>query len=498
VRTAKFVAAVVLVGAAVLPVPAGAAGTRSVVATASAQAVRVTYTMPDYVAVATLFDGGGPVSEATGDSTGRAVTFASLPYPGETAVFFPGVMAAATGVQPPSGYPFYARADYPTTPKSEVFDPSGTYTLRAEADRGKADGSAAFQFIGESTDAVSRSAAGTHFTLDDRGNATVVAETENWGLSLGGGALTIASVRSRSTSTYTQGSDKPAVTRELLIDGARAFKQAVTIGPDGVHTAGQTAPAPFGAGTKSLNDALKQSGISVRTVSESGDGSGSADLLEITSHHPVPLPGNPQGTLTWRFGAVTTGINLGPASDSDADGDGAAPPGGSSTADGNAAAAGSGAGPAPDGSDGSGAGNGTAAGNGTGPAADGSAAGNGAGSAGDDGAGTGAERAPASASLYGAGASLSTSPSSGGGGSGPTSASNGAAERAALGSTGAGSTTAGVRRGGPQAVVLQRTFRVGGRLELLYGLLGLSALLLVLSPGVWRLTRLTTSKGAEQ
>ncbi|HKN90167.1 MAG TPA: hypothetical protein VJ622_07790, partial [Acidimicrobiia bacterium] len=62
------------------------------------------------------------------------------------------------------------------------------------------------------------------------------------------------------------------------------------------------------------NDALNQSGITVRTVS--GDGSGSADVLEITSHQPVPLPGNPKGTLVWRFGAVTTGINLGPPGDS--------------------------------------------------------------------------------------------------------------------------------------------------------------------------------------
>ena len=307
---------VAVAAAAVAPAPAGAADSRPLVATASAQAVRVTYTMPDSAAVATLFDGGGPVSEATGDSTGRAVTFASLPYPGETAVFFPGVTAGGTGVHPPVGYPFYARADYPTTPHAEVFDPSGTYDLRADVGRGRADGEAALQFIGEGADSVSRSSSATRFTLDDRGNATVVAETESWGISLGGGALTIASVRSRSTSIYIQGSDQPVVSRELVIDGARAFRQSVTIAPDGVHVDDKVARAPFADGSQSLNAALKQSGISVRTVSESGDPAGSTDLLEITSHHPVPLPGNPQGTLVWRFGAVTTAINLNPAGDS--------------------------------------------------------------------------------------------------------------------------------------------------------------------------------------
>ena len=313
-RTAKLVAAVAAVGAAVLPVPAGAAGIRPLAATASAQALRVTYTMPGSGAVGTLLDGGGPVSEATGDSNGRAVTFASLPYPGETALFLPGVLAAAAGLPAPAGYPFYARADYPTAPQSEVVDPSGTYVLRARADRGRADGEAAIQFIGEGADAVSRSSSATHFTLDDRGDATVVAETQTWGISLGGGALTIASVRSRSTSTYLQGNDRPVVSRELVIEGARALRQSVSIQPDGVHVDDKFAQGPFRDGSQLLNDALRQSGITVRTVS--GDGSGSADVLEITSHQPVPLPGNPKGTLVWRSGAVTTGINLGPPGDS--------------------------------------------------------------------------------------------------------------------------------------------------------------------------------------
>jgi hypothetical protein len=309
----------IAVGAAVLPVPAGATGTRPLVATASAQAVRLTYSMPGSLAQSPILDGGGPVSEATGDSTGRAVTFASLPFPGETAVFFPGVMAAATGVQPPTGYPFYARADYPTTPQSDVVDPSGTYVLRTRADRGRADGEAAVRLIDQGADSVSRSSAATHFTLDDRGNATVVAETESWGLSLGGGALTIASVRSWSTSTYLQGNDQPVVSRELVIEGAKAFEHSVSIGSDGVHVDNAYfARAPFVDGSQILNDSLKQAGISVRTMSGSADRSGSADLLEITSHHPVPVPGHPKGTLIWRFGGATTGIDLGPRGDSHA------------------------------------------------------------------------------------------------------------------------------------------------------------------------------------
>jgi hypothetical protein len=433
------------VGTGIWSEPAGAISTRPVVATASAQGIRATYTVPDYVAVATLFDGGGPVSEATGDSTGRAVTFASLPYPSETAVFFPGVMAAATGVQPPAGYPFYARADYPTTPKSEVVEPSGSYVLRAEADRGKANGLGTAQFIGEGADAVSRSAAETHVTIDDDGNVTVVAESANSGLSLGGGALTIASVRSRSTSTYQQGSDKPVVARELVIDGARAFKQSVTIGPDGVHADDETAPLPVGEGTKNLNEALKQSGITVRTVSGDTEAPGSADFLEVTSKHPVPVPGNPQGTFVWRLGAATTAISLGPASDAEiVDALPAAPADQPASAPADSAAppsVGSGeplVDPTPE-----------------------------------------ADMSISDPTLEGS--TSATTPAFSGGSAASTPAAA-PANGAAMGE---------IRTRAPRAVTLQpaRTFQVSGKLRLVYGLLGVSAGLLVLSPGVWRLAR---------
>jgi len=445
---------IVAAGTGLVPSPAGATGTRPVVATASAQGIRATYTVPGYVAVNTLFDGGGPVSEATGDSTGRSVTFASLPYPGETAVFFPGLVANAAHVQPPAGYPFYARADYPTTPKSEVVDPTGSYDLRAAADRGKANGSANAEFIGEGADAVSRSAAETHVAIDDAGNVTVAAESANWGLSLGGGALTIALVRSRSTSVYKQGADHPDVSRELVIEGARAFRQSVTIGPDGVHANDHEAPAPIGSGTKNLNDALKQSGLSVRTVS--GEGAGSADLLEVQSVHPVPVPGNPQGTFVYRFGAASTAISLGAASDSDVS-DGvpataSSEPVASSTAPPPSAAAGA-----------------------TGPVGPGATAAEASGTAPASGLADQSFAAPATPSYSDAPIESALPPPS------PAPAN--------------GFAGAAIAPKAPQAVVLQaaRTFKVGGRLRLVYALLGLSAGLLILSPGVWRLTR--TKKG---
>src|SRR2546423_1672263 len=78
---------------------------RSVVARASAQGVRAVYTIPDYVVVSQIFDGGGPVTQAEADSTGRATSFAALPYPGENAIAAPGVLSVAFGRSVPLAYP---------------------------------------------------------------------------------------------------------------------------------------------------------------------------------------------------------------------------------------------------------------------------------------------------------------------------------------------------------------------------------------------------------
>src|SRR2546421_316129 len=73
------------------------------IATAEANGGRVTYTIPGFLVIEDLVDGGGPVSQSVVDSLG-AVSFASLPYPGGTGVAYPGIVAIAAGTSPP-GYP---------------------------------------------------------------------------------------------------------------------------------------------------------------------------------------------------------------------------------------------------------------------------------------------------------------------------------------------------------------------------------------------------------
>ncbi|HKN90755.1 MAG TPA: hypothetical protein VJ622_10775 [Acidimicrobiia bacterium] len=281
---------------------------RSLVAVASASGMRVGYSVPDQFAVSQFVDGGGPVAQASLDSTGKAIGFGSLPYPGENAVAAPGVLTLATKVPVPS-YPFYAEASYPVTPSSEVKDPSGTYDLAAKAEQHKAEGRAALDF-GGSEKPVARVVSTASGSIDPAG-ASVTAVSVGEGFRFGDGLLTIASGTSRSVTTYTNGAAKPETKGELVIEGAKVGDQAVTIGPDGVHPAGQTVRSPGGA--DQLNQALAAAGITVRTLSlQTGDGGATAEALQVVVKHPIP-GSKVSGTFVYEFGGSTSSIAFGAA-----------------------------------------------------------------------------------------------------------------------------------------------------------------------------------------
>jgi hypothetical protein len=281
---------------------------RSLVGLASASGMRATYTVPDYVVVSEFFDGGGPVAQANVDTTGKATGFGSLPYPGENAIAAPGAATLATKVPVPP-YPFYAEANYPVTPSAEVKDPSGSYDLSAKADQQKAEGLAAMNFFGADKP-VSRIVSQASGSIDAAG-AKVTATAVNQGLSFGDGALRIASATSRSVTTYAAGAAKPETKSELLIEGATVGGQSVTIGPDGVHPFGQSFAFPGGA--DQLNQALRQAGITVRTLSlQNGPGGATSDAMQVTVKHPIP-GSKVMGTFVYEIGGSTSSIDFGAA-----------------------------------------------------------------------------------------------------------------------------------------------------------------------------------------
>jgi hypothetical protein len=307
--------AVVLVALAALSIsrPAGAAGPAggtTMLGTASAQGIRLTYSVPDFLVVSEVVDGGGPVAQSALETGVGSSSFASLPYPGENGIGGPPLILGLVGQSPPAAYPFYVRADSSVNPTAELQDPSGSYSLRAGANAHEAVSTAdlAVAPLRGSQPAPSLS---THTrvvsTVD--GQVTVIAETLCRGLSLADGVLRIGAVRSRSVTTYEPGDPQPKTTTHLAVEGARVGDQAVRIGPDGVQVLGPTAPLPDG---KSMNETLEQAGLAVRTVS-TGDvaGGGAADALEVTSAHGAPVPGLPRGILKIRIGGATTALIAG-------------------------------------------------------------------------------------------------------------------------------------------------------------------------------------------
>src|SRR5882762_677870 len=125
---------------------AGAELRPAFVGTAAASGGRVSFVVPGQFAVEEIVDGGGPVAQSRLDALGGD-SFASLPYPGGSAVAYQGLFAVATGVSSPFAYPAYVSASNPGSPSQEVTDPSGSgaYHLLATAKPAEASGLARFR-----------------------------------------------------------------------------------------------------------------------------------------------------------------------------------------------------------------------------------------------------------------------------------------------------------------------------------------------------------------
>src|SRR5581483_12427446 len=123
-RAGLGLAAVLVTGAAIGTGPigrAGADGVSSFTALALAEANRATFTVPGFIALETLADGGAPVSQAQLTALGGRA-FASTAYPGDTATHTAQLTGAA-GLPTPPPYPLYVEAAHPGEPKAEATPP---------------------------------------------------------------------------------------------------------------------------------------------------------------------------------------------------------------------------------------------------------------------------------------------------------------------------------------------------------------------------------------
>lgn len=294
------------------PVAAGAgeAGGRpgGFVATASAQDVRITYSVLGFAAVEDVVDGGGTVAQAQLDGGGNSRSFAALPYPGDLIISGPGLFAFATGQQLPGGYPFFVAAETPLRPEAKMDGPGGGYALLAQAAPHRSTGRGRLLLGDGQSGGGTDGEALTEVTGDGtvRSAATSVAE----GLNLGGGALRIGAVRSSSVTTLAPGAGQPTSTSSMVVEGMSVAGTPVTIGPDGLSVAGSALPG--GSALDGVEQALAQAGIQVQVVeAKPQDGGERARSLEIRTVATPPFPGFPPQQVVISLGGATTAINVG-------------------------------------------------------------------------------------------------------------------------------------------------------------------------------------------
>lgn len=282
----------------------GGGSQRPFAAAAAASGGYVQYGIPGQLPMEQAIDGGGPVAQAFGDSFGARNAFASLPYPGPTAITVPGVANSFTGLPTPA-YPFYAHASYPTEPEGKISDPGGAYSLAAAAKESSAVGEARFGAPGGQP---VRSGSSAHSEVAATPEAvSATASSLNEGVSMG--PLSAAVVRSLSKTTYS-GAGSPVTQSELVIEGGRVGDVTFSLAPDGLRFGGAGAPVPVAEGLARMNQAFAPSGLSAKFLEPQPiPGGVIAGIFEVVSVAEVPGAG--KGTLRLRLGGAISAISLG-------------------------------------------------------------------------------------------------------------------------------------------------------------------------------------------
>ncbi|MGH8998863.1 MAG: hypothetical protein ACRDY7_05675, partial [Acidimicrobiia bacterium] len=251
--------ACLVVGAGVALPGAGAAGFAGTFKSlAAADGVRATLIMPGVTVTKSLVDIGAPSAQATLNSLGESRAFASIPYPGDTAVTAPGTVAGATtgDVNLPN-YPLYAFSDHPARPEHEVGD--GPLAMRAASNQTSSAGEASAGLRSPGIGELALSRASASITSTDQA-VTAAALTEITSFAVG--PLEIGQVVSDAQASFDRAGE---LTRraDTRIVGVAVAGTPVQVTPAGVGAGGEPTPPPDLA---PLNEALAPAGISVEFV----------------------------------------------------------------------------------------------------------------------------------------------------------------------------------------------------------------------------------------
>jgi hypothetical protein len=272
-------------------------------ASANADGLRVTMTLPAAPLSNTVADVGGPTAQAVLDSNGASQAFASFPYPGANLAVAGGlVKGASNGQVPAPDYPFYVVAYNPAVPEQEVG--SGPYAIKAETTATSSQGTAT---AGVRTPGIGTLGLAEATAATKSSPAAVVGSAASRVTGLAVGPLEIGELVSSATTTL--GSDgKLDRQAETRLVAARVGLTPVVVDAGGVSAGGTAAPA---ADTKAVHEALAQAGITVKLFPREETETGVvAPVLRITQTQPQS-----GATVTYTVGGVAAFVRGTPAAD---------------------------------------------------------------------------------------------------------------------------------------------------------------------------------------
>lgn len=294
-----FAAGSFAAGAQELDADAAYQGTYS--ATASADGLRVTMTLPAAPLSNTVADVGGPTAQAVLDSNGASQAFASFPYPGANLAVAGGLIKGASNGQIPApDYPFYVVAYNPAVPEQTVG--SGPYSIRAESTGTSSQGtaSAGVKTPGVGTVGLAEAKAAT------KSSSSAVLGTSNSRITgLAVGPLEIGElISSASASLGTDGKvERKADTRLVA---AKVGLTPVVLDANGLSAGGTAAPP---ADTKGVQDALAAAGVTVQLFpKEENDTGVVAPIVRITQKNEQS-----GAVLTYTIGGATAFVQGSPS-----------------------------------------------------------------------------------------------------------------------------------------------------------------------------------------
>jgi hypothetical protein len=294
-------AAVVLVGSSAITAMPPVAGAALVfTATSGASALRVSESVAGSPGAETLIDGGGPIAQTVLASGGAGTSFASFPYPGETAVAFPGQLAGLAPQLPRlPDYPFYVRADQTDPEPALVEIPGGKLAATASPSEARSTAAVAAAATPDGTAGVGQLEASARSAVSDE-SVTATATARTSGIAIG--PLRIASLVSTATAAVDPAG---ALTRtsSVRIEGMTLDGQGLAIENGEVVLAGAKAPLPD---TGPVKEALAQAGLDIEYLAREETPTGIVgEGFAVRRTHDTP---NGPVTVRFAFGQAAASI----------------------------------------------------------------------------------------------------------------------------------------------------------------------------------------------